>query len=175
MVSLPVFNKSGTEVGKYEIDPDAIAPKISQQLLHDVVVMYQANAAPGHAQHEGPQRRGRHDEEDVSPEGHGQRPRRLAPRAAAPRRLSRVCPAAARLLAIACRGRPCRPPRGWRSPASCKSNRRRGDRRAGVQRAEDQGDGRHPEGPEADRHEHAGDHGRPRPERLSRAPAISTR
>jgi large subunit ribosomal protein L4 len=47
MVSLPVFNKSGAEVGKYEIDLDAIAPKINQQLLHDVVVMYQASARQG--------------------------------------------------------------------------------------------------------------------------------
>jgi len=47
MVSLPVYNKSGAEVGKYDIDPEAIAPKISQQLLHDVVVMYQANARQG--------------------------------------------------------------------------------------------------------------------------------
>jgi large subunit ribosomal protein L4 len=47
MVSLPIYNKSGAEVGKYEIDPDALAPKISQQLLHDVVVMYQANARQG--------------------------------------------------------------------------------------------------------------------------------
>jgi large subunit ribosomal protein L4 len=47
MVSLPVYNKSGAEVGKYEIDPAAIAPKISQQLLHDVVVMYQASARQG--------------------------------------------------------------------------------------------------------------------------------
>src|SRR5438552_4072658 len=44
MASIPIFNKSGAEVGKYEIDPEAIAPKISQQLLHDVVVMYQARA-----------------------------------------------------------------------------------------------------------------------------------
>jgi large subunit ribosomal protein L4 len=47
MVSLPIYNKSGAEVGKYEIDPEALAPKISQQLLHDVVVMYQANARQG--------------------------------------------------------------------------------------------------------------------------------
>src|SRR6185503_11525464 len=47
MVSLPVFNASGKEVGKYDIDPAAIAPKISQQLLHDVVVMYQASARQG--------------------------------------------------------------------------------------------------------------------------------
>ena len=44
MASLPIYNKSGVEVGKYEIDPAAIAPKISKQLLHDVVVMYQASA-----------------------------------------------------------------------------------------------------------------------------------
>ena len=47
MVSLPIYNKSGAEVGTYEIDADALAPKISQQLLHDVVVMYQANARQG--------------------------------------------------------------------------------------------------------------------------------
>lgn len=47
MTSLPIYNKSGVEVGKYEIDPAKIAPKISQQLLHDVVVMYQANARQG--------------------------------------------------------------------------------------------------------------------------------
>ena len=47
MASLPIFNKSGAEVGKYDIDPDQIAPKISQQLLHDVVVMYQANQRMG--------------------------------------------------------------------------------------------------------------------------------
>lgn len=47
MVSLPVYNKSGAEIGTYEIDPAAIAPKISQQLLHDVVVMYQASARQG--------------------------------------------------------------------------------------------------------------------------------
>jgi large subunit ribosomal protein L4 len=47
MVSLPIYNKSGAEVGKYEIDPAEIAPKVSAQLLHDVVVMYQANRRMG--------------------------------------------------------------------------------------------------------------------------------
>jgi large subunit ribosomal protein L4 len=47
MASLPIYNRTGEEVGKYEIDPDQIAPKISQQLLHDVVVMYQANKRQG--------------------------------------------------------------------------------------------------------------------------------
>ncbi|MEX2174247.1 MAG: 50S ribosomal protein L4 [Pirellulaceae bacterium] len=47
MVSLPIYNKSGAEVGKYDIDPAQIAPRVSQQLLHDVVVMYQANQRLG--------------------------------------------------------------------------------------------------------------------------------
>jgi large subunit ribosomal protein L4 len=47
MASLPVFDRAGKEVGTYEIDPAAIAPKISKQLLHDVVVMYQANQRLG--------------------------------------------------------------------------------------------------------------------------------
>jgi len=47
MASLPVFDRAGKEVGKYEIDPAAIAPKISKQLLHDVVVMYQASKRMG--------------------------------------------------------------------------------------------------------------------------------
>lgn len=47
MASLPIFDKSGKEVGQYDIDPAQIAPKISQQLLHDVVVMYQANRRQG--------------------------------------------------------------------------------------------------------------------------------
>ena len=47
MVSLPIFDKSGSEVGKYEIDPNALAPSISPQLLHDAVVMYQANMRQG--------------------------------------------------------------------------------------------------------------------------------
>jgi large subunit ribosomal protein L4 len=47
MVSLPIYNRAGAEVGRYEIDPAEIAPKISRQLLHDVVVMYQASARQG--------------------------------------------------------------------------------------------------------------------------------
>ncbi len=47
MASLPIYDKSGNEVGKYEIDPDDLAKSINKQLLHDVVVMYQANARQG--------------------------------------------------------------------------------------------------------------------------------
>lgn len=47
MTTLPIHDKSGQEVGSYEIDLEALAPKISKQLLHDVVVMYQANRRQG--------------------------------------------------------------------------------------------------------------------------------
>jgi len=47
MASLPIYNRSGAEIGKYEVDLAEIAPKISKQLLHDVVVMYQANKRQG--------------------------------------------------------------------------------------------------------------------------------
>lgn len=47
MVTLPIYDMAGTKVGDYEIDPSAIAPKISKQLLHDVVVMYLANQRQG--------------------------------------------------------------------------------------------------------------------------------
>src|SRR6056297_894275 len=47
MASLKVYDASGKEVDTYEIDAEAIAPKINKQLLHDVVVMYQANQRQG--------------------------------------------------------------------------------------------------------------------------------
>lgn len=47
MVSLTVYNRTGKEVGKYDIDPAVLAPKINRQLLHDAVIMYQASARQG--------------------------------------------------------------------------------------------------------------------------------
>ncbi len=47
MASFTVYDRKGSEVGKYEIDPTEIAPRINKQLLHDAVVMYQANLRQG--------------------------------------------------------------------------------------------------------------------------------
>lgn len=47
MTTLPIFDRAGNEVGSYEIDPAALAPRINKQLLHDVVVMYQASRRQG--------------------------------------------------------------------------------------------------------------------------------
>src|SRR6056297_843399 len=47
MATLPVYDPSGAEVGQYEIDTEQIADRINKQLLHDVIVMYQANKRQG--------------------------------------------------------------------------------------------------------------------------------
>lgn len=47
MANLTIFNRKGERVGEYAIDPTEIAPRISKQLLHDAVVMYQANQRLG--------------------------------------------------------------------------------------------------------------------------------
>lgn len=47
MAKLPIYDRNGSQVGDYEIDPADLAPRINKQLLHDVVVMYQANARQG--------------------------------------------------------------------------------------------------------------------------------
>jgi len=49
MVTLPIYDRTGAEVGSYQLDPAQLAPRISRQLLHDVVVMYQANRRQGSA------------------------------------------------------------------------------------------------------------------------------
>lgn len=49
MATLPVFDRSGKEVGSYDIDPADLAPRINKQLLHDAVVMYQSNLRMGTA------------------------------------------------------------------------------------------------------------------------------
>ena len=47
MVSLPIYDRNGAEVGTYDIDPAELAPRISKQLLHEVVIMYQSNLRLG--------------------------------------------------------------------------------------------------------------------------------
>lgn len=47
MASLSVFDQTGKQVGTYDIDAAALAPRINRQLLHDAVVMYQANLRQG--------------------------------------------------------------------------------------------------------------------------------
>ena len=46
-MNLAVYDMAGKKVGTYEIDPAELAPEVNKQLLHDAVVMYQANARQG--------------------------------------------------------------------------------------------------------------------------------
>jgi len=46
-VNLAVYDISGKKVGSYDIDPAELAPSVNKQLLHDAVVMYQANQRQG--------------------------------------------------------------------------------------------------------------------------------
>ncbi|MDA0835203.1 MAG: 50S ribosomal protein L4 [Planctomycetota bacterium] len=47
MMTLPIRNAAGQEVGSYEFDPAELASGINKQLLHDVAVMYEANLRQG--------------------------------------------------------------------------------------------------------------------------------
>jgi large subunit ribosomal protein L4 len=49
MASLTVFDKAGKNVGTYDVEPGVFAPEINKQLLHDAIVMYQANLRQGTA------------------------------------------------------------------------------------------------------------------------------
>ena len=51
MISVPVRDVSGGESGSYEFDPaDLVAGGVNRQLLHDAVVMYEANRRVGTVQ-----------------------------------------------------------------------------------------------------------------------------
>ena len=47
MVAIPILNTAGTSVGSYEFDTTELAETVNRQLLHDVVVMYEANQRLG--------------------------------------------------------------------------------------------------------------------------------
>lgn len=46
-LSLSVYNAEGQTVGSVEVDPAELGGEINRQLLHDVVLMYQANQRAG--------------------------------------------------------------------------------------------------------------------------------
>ena len=46
-ISAPVLGMDGKSVGSYEFDGADLADRVSKQLLHDVVVMYENNQRQG--------------------------------------------------------------------------------------------------------------------------------
>ena len=47
MPKLTIHDRKGQKVGTYNVEPEDFAPSINKQLLHDAVVMYQANRRQG--------------------------------------------------------------------------------------------------------------------------------
>ncbi len=47
MPKLTIYDRKGKKVGTYNVEPTDFAPRINKQLLHDAVVMYQANQRQG--------------------------------------------------------------------------------------------------------------------------------
>src|SRR5919106_5522907 len=47
MPKLIIYDRKGKKVGTYNVEPTDFAPRINKQLLHDAVVMYQANLRQG--------------------------------------------------------------------------------------------------------------------------------
>ncbi len=47
MPKLTIHDRKGAKVGTYNVEPEDFAPSINKQLLHDAVVMYQANLRQG--------------------------------------------------------------------------------------------------------------------------------
>lgn len=47
MAKLTIYDSKGASVGTLDIEPTDLAPRINKQLLHDAVVMYEANQRQG--------------------------------------------------------------------------------------------------------------------------------
>lgn len=47
MIAVPVYDRAGQKVGEEQVDPADFGGEVNKQLLHDVVVMYQANKRVG--------------------------------------------------------------------------------------------------------------------------------
>ena len=135
MANLLIYDRTGKEVGTYEIDPAELAPRINKQLLHDAVVMYQANRRQGSHRSKSRGEVSGSTKKMYRQKGHGQRPGRVAAKRCSAGWRSHPRPAAARLLVSAAPqgGRSWR--RGWRLPrkfattrwwwsTSCSSTRR---------------------------------------------------
>ena len=73
-----IYNRSGS--GRHVRDrPGPISPAHQQAVAARRRGHVSDESAAGHGQDQEPRGSGRHDQEDVSPEGHGQRPGRFAP------------------------------------------------------------------------------------------------
>ncbi len=145
MASLTVYDRTGNDVGQYEIDPAELAPRINKQLLHDAVVMYQSNLRQGTAKTKSRGEVAGSTKKMYRQKGTGN--------ARAGSRRSGIRRGGGHIFAKRPRDWTYRLPRkavqlATRMALASQDSRRRShaDRRAGVRRAQDQGHGRHPQG-----------------------------
>ena len=117
MASLTIYDRAGKEVGKYDVDPKVFPREINKQLLHDVVVMYQANLRQGtHASKSRGMIAGSTKKMyRQKGTGNAARVRGAVPSAAAAGTRSAKTRATS---ATACRARRCNWPRAWPLPAA---------------------------------------------------------
>ena len=124
MASLTVYNRAGKEVGKYEIDPAELAPRINKQLLHDVVVMYQSNLRLGTAKTKSRGEVAGSTKKMYRQKGTGNA-RAGSRRSGIRRGGGHILPSGPAIGPIACRARPCSWPRAWRWPRRFATTRSR--------------------------------------------------
>ena len=147
MASLPVYDRTGKRSRhvRHRSRP-SLRRASTSSCCTTSVVMYQANLRQGTRQHEEPRRSRWHDQEDVSPKGYGQRPCRFAAQRYSPWRRSHLRQAAARLVVPpAAQGRAAGHADGD-GLEDCATTQVVRDRRPELRRAEDQGNGRDPQG-----------------------------
>jgi len=47
VLTLPIYNSMGDEVGAFEVDENVLGGKVRRRLMHDAIVMYEANKRQG--------------------------------------------------------------------------------------------------------------------------------
>ena len=118
MAVLPIYDRTGKEVGSYTIDPADVSPRISKQLLHDVVVMYQANQRQGTFR-----TKARGEVAGSTKKLYDKKGRVMPVQVRAARELAGVAgtfsPSDRGISRTGCRGRPCSWRREWRLLRGC--------------------------------------------------------
>ena len=118
MPKLTIYDRKGKKVGTYNVEPTDFAPRINKQLLHDAVVMYQANVRQGSHQTKSRGMVAGSTKKMYRQKGTGNA-RAGSKRSGIRRGGGHIHRIHNRDYRTACRARRCRRPRGWRWPPRC--------------------------------------------------------
>ena len=114
MPKLTIYDRKGKKVGTYNVEPTDFAPRINKQLLHDAVVMYQANDRQGSHQTKSRGMVAGSTKKMYRQKGTGNA-RAGSKRSGVRRGAGTSIGFTIAIIRIACRGRRCKRPRGWPS------------------------------------------------------------